>query len=169
MFACLFSLPSAAELRLQVDLSSRELVALVDGEPAGRFDVAVGKESYPTPRGEFKIRKVIWNPSWRPPDSEWARGKKERPPGHPENPMKRVKMFFREPDYYIHGTGDDDSLGRAESHGCIRMNTDDVTRLAQLVMAEGGKPMPEPWYRRIFRGRTTKVIYLSTPIPVEIR
>jgi murein L,D-transpeptidase YcbB/YkuD len=82
--------------------------------------------------------------------------------------MKRVKMFFKEPDYYIHGTGDEESLGKAESHGCIRMSPEDVTRLAQLVMEHGGKPMPEPWYRRIFRKKVTQVVYLEAPIPVEI-
>ncbi len=164
----LWSSPAWAELRLEVNLESRELVAFVDGDEYRRFPVAIGKEKYPTPTGTFKIRKVIWNPSWRPPDSKWARGKTAKPPGHPENPMKRVKMFFKEPDYYIHGTADDDSLGKAESHGCLRMSEEDVTELAKLVMEHGGKPMPEPWYRRIFRKKTTKVVYLEAPVPVEI-
>jgi lipoprotein-anchoring transpeptidase ErfK/SrfK len=159
----------AAELRLEVDVSERQLLVWLDDEVIETFAVSVGKEKYPTPEGEFKIRKVIWNPAWKPPDSKWARGKTAKPPGHPENPMKRVKMFFKEPDYYIHGTGDEDSLGKAESHGCIRMHPEDVTRLAQLVMEHGGKPMPEPWYRKIFRRKTTKVVYLEVPVPVEIR
>ena len=168
-FTCLlWSLPTFADLRLQIDLSERELAVVENGEIIERFPIAIGKDSYPTPEGSFKIRKVIWNPSWVPPDSKWARCKSSKPPGHPENPMKLVKMFFKEPDYYIHGTGDDDSLGQAESHGCIRMSKEDVTRVAQLVMAHGGKPMPEPWYRRIFRRKITRVVYLTEPIPVEI-
>jgi len=167
---CLLWAPALfAELRLEVDRESRELSVIVDGNEVDRFDVAVGTDSYPTPRGSFNIRKVIWNPAWKPPDSKWAKGKSAQPPGHPDNPMKRVKMFFKEPDYYIHGTDAEDSLGRAESHGCIRMNTDDVTRLARLVMEHGGKPMPEPWYRRVFRSRATKVVMLTSPISVEIR
>ena len=157
------------ELRLEIDLSERELAVVEDDEVIERFPIAVGTNSYPTPEGKFTIRKVIWNPAWVPPDSKWARGKTSKPPGHPDNPMKRVKMFFKEPDYYIHGTGDEDSLGKAESHGCIRMSPEDVTRLAQLVMEHGGKPMPEPWYRKVFRKRTTKVVYLETPVAVEIR
>jgi lipoprotein-anchoring transpeptidase ErfK/SrfK len=164
----LWSPAASAELQLQVDLSERELVVLVDGEERERFAVAVGKESYPTPEGGFTIRKVIWNPSWVPPNSKWAKGKTAKPAGHPENPMKRVKMFFKEPDYYIHGTADDESLGEAASHGCIRMNEEDVTRLAQLVMEEGGKPMPEPWYRRLLRTKATRVVYLEKPIPIKI-
>jgi murein L,D-transpeptidase YcbB/YkuD len=164
----LWGSPAFAELRLEVDLEERQLRAFVDGEEVETFPVAIGKDSYPTPQGEFKIQKVIWNPSWRPPDSKWARGKTAKPPGHPDNPMKRVKMFFKEPDYYIHGTAAEESLGKAESHGCIRMSEEDVTRLAQLVMEHGGKPMPEPWYRRILRGKSTKVVYLEEPVRVAI-
>lgn len=64
---------SAADLRLEVDLSERRLNAFVDGEVIEAFTVAVGKDTYPTPAGDFRIGKVIWNPSWRPPDSKWAR------------------------------------------------------------------------------------------------
>ena len=165
----LWSSAANAELRLQVDLSERRLDVVADGSLLESFPVSVGTQKNPTPEGEFTIHKVIWNPPWNPPDEKWARGKTAKPPGHPDNPMKRVKMFFKEPDYYIHGTGDEDSLGKAQSHGCVRMNPDDVTRLAQLVMEHGGKPMPEPWYRRLFRRKTTKVVYLEAPVPVEIR
>lgn len=167
-FALLCSLPAAAELRLRVDLSDRTLDALVDGRPAASWDVAVGKDDYPTPRGSFSIRKVIYNPAWVPPKSKWARNKTATPPGHPDNPMKKVKMFFREPDYYIHGTGDEDSLGSAASHGCIRMSATDVTELSRMVMEHGGEPKSAPWYRRIFRSRSTKAVYLSEPVPIEI-
>jgi lipoprotein-anchoring transpeptidase ErfK/SrfK len=165
----LWSPALAADLRLEVDLSDRQLLVMVDDEVVETFAVSVGTDKYPTPEGDFTIRKVIWNPAWNPPDSKWARGKTAKPPGHPENPMKRVKMFFKEPDYYIHGTGDEESLGKAESHGCIRMHPEDVTRLAQLVMEHGGKPMPEPWYRKIFRKKSTKVVQLEVPVELEIR
>jgi hypothetical protein len=59
--------------------------------------VAVGTAKYPTPRGTYEISKIIWNPGWVPPDSPWAKGKTSKPPGHPENPMKLVKIFFKEP------------------------------------------------------------------------
>ena len=164
----LWCCPSFAELRLEIDISERELQVLEDGSVIDTFRVSVGDAEYPTPQGNFSIRKVIWIPGWVPPDSKWARKKTAKAPGHPDNPMKRVKMFFKEPDYYIHGSDDEDSLGRAESHGCIRMSPEDVTRLGQLVMAHGGKPRPEPWYRRIFRRKVTQVVYLQAPVAVEI-
>lgn len=165
----LWCVTASAGLHLEVDISDRELIAYVDGREVERYEISVGNEKYPTPRGDFEIHRLIWNPSWKPPDSKWARGKEAKGPADPDNPMKAVKIFFKEPDYYIHGTADDDSLGRAESHGCIRMNTEDVTKLAQMVMEHGGKPMPMPWYRRILQRKTTRAVRLSEPIAIEIR
>lgn len=166
----LIALPlTADELRLEVSLDDRELRAIVDGDVVKTYPVAIGKDEKPTPAGAFTIRKVVWNPPWTPPDEKWARGKKKAGPGDKDNPMKIVKMFFREPDYYIHGTAAEDSLGGAESHGCIRMHVADVEELGKMVMTHGGKPMPEPWYRRIFRRRTTKVVFLQKPVMIAIR
>lgn len=158
----------AASVTVQVDLSQRAL-RVVDGDSVlKQYDVAIGKRDKPTPTGDFEIKKIVWNPSWHPPDEKWARGKDPKGPGDPDNPMKRVKIFFSEPDYYIHGTDDVDSLGDAASHGCVRMSAQDVTELAKLLMDQGGKPMPEPWYRRLFHLRRTKVIYLTNPIAMEV-
>lgn len=158
-----------AQLRLEVDRQANELVAYDGEQELQRFVVSTGKEGNETPTGSFSINKVIWNPSWNPPAEKWARNKTPKGPADPDNPMKRVKMFFKEPDYYIHGTGDEENLGRAASHGCVRMSPEDVTALAKLVMEHGGKPMPEPWYKRILHYKTTKVVYLETPVPVEVR
>ena len=168
MLLLLVPAAGAASLTLEVDVSERELRVYDENELIQRYPVSVGKHTNPTPTGTFTIRKIVWNPSWVPPNEKWARGKSAKPPGHPENPMKRVKMFFKEPDYYIHGTGDVDSLGGAESHGCVRMDPEDVTNLAQLVMERGGKPQAEPWYRRVLRRRSSTTVRLANPIPIRI-
>jgi lipoprotein-anchoring transpeptidase ErfK/SrfK len=169
MTLCLaLALPAAAELSITVDVGERVLRVVDEDSVVNAYDISVGKKNNPTPRGSFSIWKIIWNPAWNPPNEKWARGKSATPPGHPANPMKRVKIFFKEPDYYIHGTDDSDSLGRAGSHGCIRMDEEDVTELAKLLMEHGGKPQSEPWYRRVLRRRTTKVVVLSNRIPIRV-
>lgn len=133
------------------------------------FDVAVGKGSKPTPQGNYKIRKIIWNPAWVPPDEPWAKGKSPQPPGTKANPMKLVKIFFQEPDYYIHGTGDVESLGSAASHGCLRMDPDDAYRVARYLMEHGGQPRDEGWFSRILHFRSeSKTVMLDHPIPITV-
>lgn len=160
---------AAAALQLQVDLSERQLHVIEDGEITRSYPVAVGKPSYPTPKGSFNIKRIIWNPRWVPPDSKWARDKTAKAPGEPGNPMGRVKIFFSEPDYYIHGTREVDSLGAAESHGCIRMRNADVITLAKTVMAAGGKPVKQSFVQRVInRVRSTHEVRLSRAVRVQI-
>jgi lipoprotein-anchoring transpeptidase ErfK/SrfK len=161
--------PVAAPLRLEVSVSERVL-RVIDGEQIVKsYPVAVGQSQHPTPRGSFSIRRIIWNPRWVPPNSSWAKGKTPKEPGEPGNPMGRVKLFFSEPDYYIHGTENQASLGRAESHGCVRMANDDVVALAQLVMERGGQPRPQSWFHRLLNvARSTSEVRLSTPISVLV-
>jgi lipoprotein-anchoring transpeptidase ErfK/SrfK len=157
-------------LSLEAQLGARILTVRVGDEKVKTYAVAVGQDKYPTPIGTFKIQKIVWNPSWTPPpDSKWAKGKTAKGPGDAGNPMKVVKIFFNDPDYYIHGTDDVESLGDAASHGCLRMAPDDVADLAKLIMEKGGQPHDENWFWRImhFR-RQEKVVYLDNPIPLTI-
>jgi lipoprotein-anchoring transpeptidase ErfK/SrfK len=133
------------------------------------YSVAVGTAKDPTPRGRYSIRKLVWNPGWVPPDEDWAKKKTAKAPGEKGNPMKVVKIFFREPDYYIHGTGETKSLGSAASHGCLRMAPSEAAELGQYIMEHGGQPRDESWFRRIFRFRSqTKVVYLRSPVSMTI-
>ena len=154
---------------IQVDLSDRQLSVMSNGEVTGTYDVAVGAPSFPTPEGSFTVKRIIWNPRWVPPDSKWAKNKIPREPGDPKNPMGKVKIFFREPDYYIHGTREVDSLGQAESHGCIRMRNSEAVELARMVMTHGGVGQPDSWFQRVInRVRSTHSVRLAHPVPVTI-
>lgn len=153
---------------LVVDLSDRRLYVMSGEDVVQTFPVAIGEEGYATPSGSFTIRRMIWNPDWRPPPSAWARDKKYEGPGSPGNPMGRVKIFFREPDYYIHGTGLASSLGNARSHGCIRMRNIDAVQLARLVMINAGDNRDQDWYEETI-GSPTSMRTVNLPRPVTIR
>ena len=136
------------ELTVAVDLSTRRLVVKADGREIGSYDVAVGKPGHQTPTGTYKLSKVVWNPSWVPPDEKWADTATAKDPGERGNPMGRVKILF-EGALYIHGTADRESLGDPVSHGCIRMTNAAAMRLARLVMEYGGAGRSEQWYASV--------------------
>ena len=155
---------------ITVDLSDRKLYVMDGDEVMREFPVSVGTSSYPTPAGSFRIRKMIWNPSWRPPPSEWARDDVPQPPGAPGNPMGRVKIFFQEPDYYIHGTGLTGSLGNARSHGCVRMRNIDAVELARMVMVNAGVERDGEWYQKTIAEKTvSREVNLPRPIAIRVR
>ena len=157
-------------MSLIVDLSERTLFVMSGDEVVRRFPVSVGAEGYSTPAGSYRISHMIWNPRWVPPPSAWARDHKPEPPGSPGNPMGRVKMFFREPDLYIHGTYLPSSLGNARSHGCIRMRNIDAVELARIVMIHGGSDRPAAWYQQaVTVADTSREVRLETPVRLRIR
>jgi lipoprotein-anchoring transpeptidase ErfK/SrfK len=161
--------PADSDVRVEADISERKLLLKEGDSTIAEYPVAVGKGSKPTPRGNYRIRKIVWNPAWIPPDQPWARDKLPQAPGARANPMKLVKIFFREPDYYIHGTGDLESLGDAASHGCLRMDPDDAYRVARYLMEHGGSPRDESWFWRVLHFRSeTKTVYLDHPIPMVV-
>ena len=159
---------ATAPLRLQASVSERVLHVWAGDSLLATYRVAVGRPAYPTPRGRFTIQRVIWNPGWVPPESKWARGKSAKAPGDPDNPMKVAKLFFKEPDYYIHGTGAVATLGSAASHGCLRMAPEDVETLARLVMEHGGAGRDESWYVDALAGGRPREVRLAAPVVIEI-
>jgi lipoprotein-anchoring transpeptidase ErfK/SrfK len=161
------SKPSGA-VSMACSTQKKILVVRVGGTDVKTYTVAVGTKVKPTPMGRFTVRHIVWNPGWVPPDEKWAKGKKPAKPGDPKNPMKVVKIFFQEPDYYIHGTDKDDSLGGAASHGCLRMSESDVASLARLVMERGGAPKTDAWFRTVMNGDSSADVRLPRAIPLRI-
>ena len=160
---------AVSPVRLEVDLSERKLRVYHGGEVVNTFEVAVGTDEHPTPEGSFRISRIIWNPAWVPPNSEWAEGESRAAPDDPDNPMVGAKLFFKYPDYYIHGTDAAHSLGTAASHGCIRMDPADVESLGEFIQEHGGEPRSDAWYERVQRDDESKhEVTLPDPVPIEI-
>ena len=108
-----------------VSLQDRKLALLEDGEVKKVYPVAVGKPSTPSPVGTFTIEKRVKNPTY-------SHDGKTVPPG-PGNPVGTRWMGLSVPGYGIHGTNEPKSIGRASSHGCIRLAKADLEELYPLV------------------------------------
>jgi lipoprotein-anchoring transpeptidase ErfK/SrfK len=104
------------------------------GDVVKRYHVAVGDPKYPTPNGSFVVQTMQKNPTWNVPDSDWAGdlAGKTIPGGDPKNPLVARWIGFNG-SVGFHGTKDLASLGRAASHGCVRMNPNDVKDLYKRV------------------------------------
>ena len=155
-------------LSLAASIGKNILVVRVNGRDVKTFPVSVGVKNHQTPQGHFGIRHIVWNPSWHPPNAGWAKGKKAAGPGSESNPMKVVKIFFQEPDYYIHGTDHEDKLGAAASHGCIRMAQADVYELGRLLQERAGAPRPPLWYARVINVGQPASVMLPKAVPIVI-
>jgi lipoprotein-anchoring transpeptidase ErfK/SrfK len=160
----------APQLRLVANLTTKRLKMYEADSLVWQYEISDGKDGHATPTGRFLIRRMVWNPRWTPPpNSAWARKYTAKAPGEPGNPMKVVKIFFKEPDYYIHGTAETGRLGSAASHGCLRMDPEHIAEVARYIMNHGGQPRSDNWFMRVLRFRSEeKPIYLKNPIPLTI-
>ena len=114
-----------AQQRIVVSIPDRKLV-LIDGDRVVKtYDVAVGKASTPTPEGEFRIINHIPNPTY------YGTGVVVGPGS--SNPLGTRWMGLSAKGYGIHGTNVPSSIGKAASHGCIRMRQQDLEELFDLV------------------------------------
>ncbi len=101
------------------------------------FTVTSGSSHDPLPLGDWKVTGVArntpfsYNPDlfWDVPDSE---EKQTLPPG-PNGPVGVVWIDLSKEHYGIHGTPAPETIGRAQSHGCVRLTNWDAARLAQMV------------------------------------
>lgn len=151
------------ELHLLLNVAGNRLDVYEAGERTQTYRVSVGLRGYETPRGDYRIRDVIWNPWWHPPNSAWARGRKVEPPGD-KNPMGRVKLNFA-PLLYIHGTPEYQALGGPASRGCVRMRNADVIELARLVHRYGTPKLDRSVLDRLIHSPSqTRKITLSRPV-----
>ncbi len=108
-----------------VSLEDRKLALVEDGKVVKVYPVAVGKPSTPSPTGSFTIERRVMNPVYR------HDGRVVQP--GPHNPVGTRWMGLSIPGYGIHGTNEPNSIGKAASHGCIRMARADLEEFFPLV------------------------------------
>ncbi len=112
--------------RIVVNIPAMELRLYRNGELEKSYRVAVGKSSTPSPTGNFRLASLVKDPVWYGP-------KKQVVAAGPQNPVGTRWMGLDTKGYGIHGTNAPKSIGRAASHGCIRLNNADAEDLFQRV------------------------------------
>jgi hypothetical protein len=109
-----------AELLIQVDESTQRMTVSLNGEELYQWPVSTGGRGYVTPSGTFKpFRMEIDHYS-----DEY------------DNVPMPHSIFFTQTGVAIHGTYEQRNLGRAVSHGCVRLSLKNAATLWALVKSE---------------------------------
>ena len=127
-----------ASTRVRVDEATRTVrVETADGLIAFQAPVSIGSEQDPLPKGEWAITGTAvlpvfhYNPQlfW---DADPSHARAKVAPG-PNNPVGVVWIDLNKEHMGFHGTPEPGTIGRAQSHGCLRLTNWDAMRLATLV------------------------------------
>ncbi|MFA6714799.1 MAG: L,D-transpeptidase family protein [Victivallales bacterium] len=127
----------AGNWQIIVSKSRKKLYLFDDGKIFKVYNVGIGKDDR-TPTGTFKTGGKRKNPDWYSPKGKIPFGEKENvlgtrwirlvPNGKTSRPVSGLG---------IHGTWAPDSIGKAESNGCIRLLNEDVEELFAIIPDEG--------------------------------
>jgi hypothetical protein len=121
LFFCGPCAAARAELVITVDKTAQQMTVSQDGALLYTWPVSTGRSGYDTPNGSFKPSSMERQHYSR----EWD-----------DAPMPN-SIFFTPEGHAIHGTYEPRRLGRAVSHGCVRLSRKNAATLYDLVAAEG--------------------------------
>jgi L,D-transpeptidase ErfK/SrfK len=124
------ALDKVINTRVVLRLNQRRVYVYKSDRLLASYPVAVGKQGWETPTGTFQVMKMLKKPTWEHP---W--NGKIVPPG-PDNPLgDRWIGFWTDGNNAIgfHGTPDEELIGQAVSHGCVRMRNRDINAFFEKV------------------------------------
>ncbi len=144
--------PLAKVARVEVDKTANQVRALDSGgKVLAAFPATVGSTERPAPDGEWAVKAVAPHPDYTYDPKKLTFGPASKgvltiKPG-PNNPVGSTWIALTKESYGIHGTPDPDKVGKAASHGCVRLTNWDAALLGKAVSK--GTPV-------VFVGQTTK-------------
>lgn len=109
-----------------VSKSKNTLIVKENGKYFKEYNIGTGRENT-TPTGNFIITGKQAKPTWYKHDGTIIQY------GSKENELGTRWMSINYPGYGIHGTWDDNSIGKQSSAGCIRLTNADVEELFTYI------------------------------------
>jgi len=126
---------------LHADKSEFYVDAYVSGVFARRYDISIGAPESPTPLGVTKVVDLVFNPTWKDPKTGEV-----YQPGDKRNILGGVWIALspdgiNETGIGLHGyTGEDQTLRRQASNGCLRLGNEAIKELAYLISHPNRSP-----------------------------
>ena len=127
----------AGDVRVIVSKENSSLVVERGGDVLFYAPVTSGSEHDPLPIGDWKVNGVSKNPTFNyNTDLFWdadPEHTKAKIPAGPNNPVGSVWIDISKEHYGIHGTPEPRTIGRTQSHGCVRLTNWDALTVSSLV------------------------------------
>jgi L,D-transpeptidase ErfK/SrfK len=149
--------PKTREDGILINVPQRMLYLFAAGQVAAHHPVGLGRPTWRTPLGDFRVQSKRRTPVWHVPPSiqeemrqKGQEVKTEVPPG-PDNPLGEYWLGLDRFDCGIHGTNAPASVYQFRTHGCIRAQPEAIAALFPHVAV--GTPV-EIIYEPVLVART---------------
>ena len=113
--------PASAHILITIDKSNQRMTVAVNGEPRWNWRVSTGRPGRDTPSGKFQ--------AFRMEADHFSKEFDDAPMPH--------SIFFTKLGHAIHGSFDTGHLGSPASHGCVRLDPANASKLYELVQQDG--------------------------------
>ncbi len=129
----------AIGVSVRIDVKSNMLTLYRDGKLIAAYPVTLGSGQTESPVGDWEVTALAKMPDFRYDRAMLDRGVRSDdyhvlPPG-PNNSVGVMWIQLNKSGIGLHGTNEPETIGRATSHGCIRLANWDVVRVAAKIVA----------------------------------
>ncbi len=176
-------LPPVPEFKSrEIHVNTKEkMLDLLDKKEGGKiiasFPITPGSETHPAPAGTWKILGIATLPWFRHDEGVLNHGVRTSHffnlPSGPSNPVGVLWCGLNKPGIGVHGTNSPWTIGRAGSHGCIRLANWDAIRLANMItegmtvtIDDGTPAAPAPTVSQPTAKLSSNAALTESPAPV---
>ncbi|NEQ48814.1 MAG: L,D-transpeptidase [Leptolyngbya sp. SIO3F4] len=120
-----------SDVHVVVQLNARKVDVYHHDEIIKQYLIAIGQSEWETPVGSFNVIYKQKYPAWQHPITG-----KVIPAGKKNNPLGSRWIGFsssNDGEIGFHGTNEENLIGEAISHGCIRMLNEDIEDLYTYI------------------------------------
>jgi hypothetical protein len=123
--------------KIRINRKERMLELVENNHLLASAPITPGSPTLPTPAGKWRLLAISTMPVFRWDEGVLNRGVRTTnffmlPPG-PNNPVGVAWCALNKPGIGIHGTNSPETIGRARSHGCMRVANWDIARLIRQI------------------------------------
>ncbi|MCY7347654.1 MAG: L,D-transpeptidase [Pyrinomonadaceae bacterium] len=160
-------------VRITVNVPAFTMTLWQNDKEIKSYYVGVGRKNYPIPVGMRSADKIILNPNWIPPDSEWVRNSPNVEPyqkitaDDPLNPLGKIKIPLGQA-YLLHEAAAPTDIGNLVSHGCVRVLRDDLFEITEMISRARNLSITKDEIAAARKNTDRRVIDLKGDVPVDI-
>ncbi|MEO8072584.1 MAG: L,D-transpeptidase, partial [Acidobacteriota bacterium] len=165
--------PGDGNVKITVNVPAFTMTFWQNGKEIKSYYVGVGRKDFPIPIGMRSANKVILNPNWIPPNSEWVRKSSSVEPyetitaDDPQNPLGKIKIPLGDA-YLLHEADAPSDIGNLVSHGCVRVLREDMFGITEMIAQARNLPITKQEIEAAKNNTDRKVISLNGDVPVDI-